>query len=109
MLQVKDVIDSKYEIKEKLEKELFQAIEINLMTPFLIKEIALPDNDVSGIFSVLEDLRKVNHRLFPKIVEIIKEETFVLVVMKNVSGCCAAELGKEKRRVEIVINHALEF
>ncbi|MCI8410009.1 MAG: hypothetical protein HFJ09_12190 [Lachnospiraceae bacterium] len=109
-MKVKDIIDSKYEIKEKLGKGLFWVIEINLMTPFLIKEIELPpDGDVSEILSVLEELRKVNHRLFPKIVEIIKEETSVLVVMENVSGCCAAELGKEKRRPEMVINHTLEL
>lgn len=109
-MKVKDIIDSKYEIKEKLGEGLFRAIEINLMTPFLIKEIELPpDGDVSEILSVLEDLRKVNYRLFPKMVEIIKEETTVLVVMENVSGCPAAELGKEKRRVEIIINHALEL
>lgn len=110
MIKVKDIIDSKYEIKEKLGEGLFRTIEINLMTPFLIKEIALPpDSDVSEILSVLEELRKVNHRLFPKMVEIIKEETSVLVVMENVSGCCAAELGKEKRRPEMVINHTLEL
>ena len=109
MIKVKDIIDSKYEIKEKLGEGLFRAIEINLMTPFTIKEIALPENNISGILSVLEDLRKVNHRLFPKMVEIIKEETSVLVVMENVSGCCAAELGKEKRRPEMVINHTLEL
>ncbi|MDE7423799.1 MAG: hypothetical protein K2N51_08920 [Lachnospiraceae bacterium] len=110
MIKVKDIIDSKYEIKEKLREGLFQVIEINLMTPFLIKEIALPpDSDVSEILSVLEELRKVNHRLFPKMVEIIKEEASVLVVMENVSGCCAAELGKEKRRPEIIIDHAFEL
>lgn len=109
-MKVKDIIDSKYEIKEKLGEGLFWAIEINLMTPFLIKEIALPpDSDVSEILSILEELRKVNYRLFPKMVEIIKEETIVLVVLENVSGCPAAELGKEKRRVEIIINHALEL
>lgn len=109
-MKVKDIIDSKYEIKEKLGEGLFRAIEINLMTPFLIKEIALPpDSDVSEILSVLEELRKVNNRLFPKMVEIMKEETTILVVMENVSGCCAAELGKEKRKPEIIINHALEL
>lgn len=108
-MKVKDIIDSKYEIKEKLGEGLFRVIEINLMTPFLIKEITLSDNNISEILSVLEDLRKVNHRLFPKMVEIIKEETTILVVMENVSGCPAAELGKEKRRPEMVINHTLEL
>lgn len=109
-MKVKDIIDSKYELKEKLGEGLFRAIEINLMTPFLIKEIALPpDSDVSEILSVLEELRKVNNRLFPKMVEIMKEETTILVVMENASGCCAAELGKEKRKPEIIINHALEL
>lgn len=110
MMKVKDIIDSKYEIKEKLGEGLFRGIEINLMTPFLIKEIALPpDSDVSEILSVLEELRKVNHRLFPKMVEIMKEETTILVVMENVFGCCAAEITKEKRKPEIIIDHALEL
>lgn len=108
MLQIKDIIDSKYEVKEKLGEGLFRATEIRLMTPFIIKEIVY-DDDVREILSILEELRKVNHRLFPKIVEIIKEENSVLIVMENVSGCCAAELIKEKRRPEIVISHALEL
>lgn len=108
-MKVKDIIDNKYEIREKLGERLFLAVEMKLMTPFTIKELPMDSHDVSEMLSLLEELRKVNHRLFPKIVEIMKEENSILVVMERVSGCCAAELSKEKRKLEMIINHALDL
>lgn len=116
MLQEKQMIENKYEVRKKLnDNGLYMVTDLRMMTLWMVKEISWKEmnekfingeNNQETIIVELEQLKKINHRIFPKIVEILRAEEALYVVMEPVHGKPVQE---EKRRPEEIVTWAVQL
>lgn len=111
MLKEKELIENKYEVKKKLnDNHLYLVTDLRMMTSWMVKEISREkicekclnvEEDQEAFISELEQMKKINHRIFPKVVEILKTEEYLYVVMEPVLGKKLSEAEKKSQK-EIV-------
>lgn len=111
MLEEKQMIENKYEVKKKLNNNnLYLVTDLRMMTLWMIKEISWEEisekcingeNDQEAFVSELEQMKKINHRIFPKVVEILRTEECLYIVMEPVQGEKMFETERKSQR-EIV-------
>ena len=102
MLAEKQILENKYEIKKKINNSLYEAVDLRMMIPWAVKEISweeLHSRDINeeDILAELEQMKKINHRIFPKVIELIKTEDAFYVVMELTEGKKVSEMEDRDR------------
>lgn len=119
MLKEKEVIENKYEVTKILDHiDLYEVTDIRMRTEWVMKEISIEEccanhtilqKDPETVISELEQLKKMNHRFFPKVTEIIRQENKLYVIMEKVSGTVAQDIEKKNCGTREVVNWAIQL
>lgn len=119
MLKEKEVIENRYEVTKLLNSiDLYEVTDLRMRTEWVMKEIFMEEycanntilqKDPEKLIGELEQMKKINHRFFPKVMEIIRKEKYIYVIMEKVSGTVAQEINKKKCGTREVVNWAIQL
>lgn len=119
MLKEKEVIDNKYEVTKILDDiDLYEVTDLRMRTEWVMKEISMEEccanhtilqKDPETVIGQLEQMKKMNHRFFPKVMEIIRQENTLYVIMEKVSGTVAQNIENKNCSTREVVNWAIQL
>lgn len=119
MLIEKQVIENRYEVTNMLDGiDLYEVTDLRMRTEWVMKEIFIEEycanntilqKDPEKLIVELEQMKKINHRFFPKVMEIIRREKYIYVIMEKVSGIEAQKVDKKKCGTGEVVNWAIQW
>lgn len=119
MIKEKDVIDNRYEVTSICSSDgLYEVTDMRMRTVWVMKEISMEEQcandtnlqkDTEELIGKLEQMKKINHRFFPKVMELIRKEGSIYVIMEKVSGTVANDVEKKKYGTREIVNFALQF
>ena len=104
MTEVGTILDGKYEILKLIGKGgmsfVYLAIDNRLKKQWAIKEIRSDGEDIEVLLNGLENeaniLKKIDHPVIPRIVDILNEKGVIYVVMDYIEGRTLAEIIQEE-------------
>ncbi len=119
MLKEMEIINNKYEVTKIYDTmDLYEVTDVRMRTEWVLKEISLEvscanntilQKDPETVIVQIEQMKKMNHRFFPKVMEIIKQDKKLYVIMEKVNGTVAEDIERNNCGTREVVNWALQL
>ena len=119
MTKIGTVLDGKYEILKQIGRGgmsiVYLAIDNRLKKQWAVKELRSNMEDIEGVLHSIENeadiLKRIDHPVIPRIVDILHENGVIYVVMDYVEGRTLAEIVKEEgaKEQETVIEWGIQL
>lgn len=110
MINERDIVDNRYEVmKVYASEQLYEVIDVRMRTEWIMKEISITEELPEEIVEKLEQAKKIHHRFFPKVMEIIRQDKNIYIIMEKVGGIHVENMDKKKCSIRKIVNWAIQM